>query len=387
MHVSDTSPVAEHCSVYALSDPSDSDLRRKCSHVHDEVCPHCRSLDAALKDIKEAAGNAKFHSDEERDECLHLFKSAQCAIHNWKCHQLRSVHQDQARLDALNGLNSESVMIVSDWAMKFLPQMYRESQADWFGKRGISWHISVAFRRFEGELQSQAFIHIIQSCSQDSLAVILMMQHTLGTLKREHPEITKAFLRQDNAGCYHSSSTILACPAIEKASGVKVVRLDFSDPQGGIGPADRLAATSKCHIRMYINEGHRVTTAQESKAALLSHGGLKGVRVAVVDSLDDSTAKSPQAIPGVSKLNNFEFTDGGLNCWRAYCIGQGRSCGTLKEISGDVFLPNLLCKLNKQLIVVHEKRTKVAGLSLLIFGYLSLHRFRLQMAPCSFLRW
>ncbi|CAB4024330.1 Hypothetical predicted protein [Paramuricea clavata] len=49
----------------------------------------------------------------------------------------------------------------------------------------------------------------------------------------------------DNAGCYHSAHTILSCPAIAKSVGMKIVRIDFSDPQGGKGAADRLAATCK----------------------------------------------------------------------------------------------------------------------------------------------
>ena len=51
---------------------------------------------------------------------------------------MRTVRQDQARIDILELLNEESILIVSDWAMKFLPQMYRESQQNWYGKRGIS---------------------------------------------------------------------------------------------------------------------------------------------------------------------------------------------------------------------------------------------------------
>lgn len=45
---------------------------------------------------------------------------------------------------------------------------------------------------------------------------------------------------------------------------------DFSDPQGGKGPCDRLAATCKLHIRVFINEGHDVTNTEEMKKALLS---------------------------------------------------------------------------------------------------------------------
>ena len=174
--------------------------------------------------------------------------------------------------------------------MKFLPQLYRESQQDWFGKRGISWHISVVFWRESGEIQSQAIIHIVQSCSQDSNAVVLMMQHVLKTLKTEHPEIVRVFLRQDNAGCYHCGNNVLACPTIEKSTGIKVAQIDFSDPQGGKGSADGLVATCKCHIRIYINEGHDVSTAEQIKEALLSHGGVEGVSVAVVPSVTENTS-------------------------------------------------------------------------------------------------
>ena len=65
-----------------------------------------------------------------------------------KAHRLRSVRQDKARTDILLDLDETSVLITQDWAMKFLPLKYRKS--DWFGKRGISWHISVVAWKKEG---------------------------------------------------------------------------------------------------------------------------------------------------------------------------------------------------------------------------------------------
>lgn len=256
---------------------------------------------------------------------MYLFTSAERAINLWKGHQLRSVRQDQARLDVIDLLEDEkTVYIVNDWAMKFLPRQYRESQSDWFGKKGISWHISVVFRRLNGQLQSQGFIHVIESCSQDSAAIVLIMQHVLKTVEAENPELVRAFFRQDNAGCYHSASTILACHYIEKTTNVKISRIDFSDPQGGKGSADRLAATCKCHIRLFINEGNDVTNAEEMKNALLSYGGIEGVRVAVIPCIDDSSITRLQKIPGISKLNNFEFKGGKIVAWRAYGVGKGK---------------------------------------------------------------
>ena len=72
--------------------------------------------------------------------------------------------------------------------------------------------------------------------------VVSEVRHTLQELKKEHPEITAACLRQDNAGCHHSVTMLAACKRME------VERVDLSDPQGGKGFCDRKAATIKAHV-------------------------------------------------------------------------------------------------------------------------------------------
>ena len=103
------------------------------------------------------------------------------------------MRQDQSRLQILQQLDTSSVFITQDWAMKYLPRKYRESQSDWYGKKGISCHISVAVRRRNDHLESQGRIHVIQNCSQGSCAVVAIMAHVLKTLKQENPEIQRAF--------------------------------------------------------------------------------------------------------------------------------------------------------------------------------------------------
>ena len=165
--------MADHCSVHALSDPSDKDFWQECDHQHDERCSQYDALDNVLVHKENLVHSAEFHNKEDKDEACYLCcKTSVNAIHSWKSHQLRSVHQDQARIDAINTLDEHSALIVSDWAMKFNPQRYRESQQDWFGKRGMSLHIAVGFRKIEGTLQSQSFVHLMQSSSQDSLTVV-----------------------------------------------------------------------------------------------------------------------------------------------------------------------------------------------------------------------
>ena len=264
--------------------------------------------------------------EDERDDLQFAFHQACQAIESWKAHQLRSLQQDKARTTILDGLDEKSVLITQDWAMKWLPQRYRETQADWFGKRGISWHISVVVRKVAGQLEQQTFVHIVEDCSQDATAVVQVLQHTLKALKAQHPEITHAALRQDNAGCYHGVVMLSACRLMGEATGIHVRRVDFSDPQGGKGPCDRRAATIKTHVRYYINEGHDVLTAHDFMEAMLPHGGVSGVRVALVSDIAD---KSEQEVAGrwegINSYNNFLYQEGFVTVWKAYNIGQGKT--------------------------------------------------------------
>ncbi|KAK3738101.1 hypothetical protein QZH41_013835, partial [Actinostola sp. cb2023] len=323
VHVSSSSAVADHCSTYALSDVKESRFSSSCNHVHDKTCSQCEDLTHVLRDTQ--AVLVKDDVTLEEDELVDLRYTCQQAvqdIHSWKAHQLRSTRQDMARLDVLKSLDASSVLITNDWAMKFLPQKYRESQAEWFAKRGISWHISVVLRVIDGDMQTQTFVHVVENCSQDASVVIRIIEHILRTLKEENDNITEAYLRQDNAGCYHSAVTLASCCFMKTKTGIRVSRVDFSDPQSGKGPCDRKAATIKAHVRRFINEGHDVSTAQQFRNSILSSGGVPGVRVALVDAANLSD--TPVKWDGISLQSNFQYFEGKITVWRAYNIGCGK---------------------------------------------------------------
>ena len=88
--------------------------------------------------------------------------------------------------------------------------------SEFFGKRGRSWHISavVTHSQEEGKCQVECFVHLFLTCEQNSFAVMSVIEHLLNTIKIEYPSINKAFLRSDNAGCYHSGPLILSLPYI-----------------------------------------------------------------------------------------------------------------------------------------------------------------------------
>ena len=263
---------------------------------------------------------AKNLEQDEFDELTFLVGKAIEAVNSWKAHQLRVVHQDQARLDVIDKLCKSKVLITQDFAMKFLPMQFREAQNDFFGKRGLSWHITVVLRRSAaGQLKSQSFIHILEKSLQDSRAVVPIMAHVLTCLKKQHPEIAEAYYRQDNAECYHSALTVLASKVISERSGIVIKQMDFSDPQGDKGSADRKSA----HVKAFINQGNSVTTEKEFEKAILSRGGIKGVRVTLADTTIFNPFNAPK-LTGISQLNNFTFSEEGVVARRAYDIGEGK---------------------------------------------------------------
>ena len=234
VHVSQSSTVAYHCRSFALSDAKEPSFQATCDPDHSDVCRCCATMASTLNDIEEGlVVQSQNMTSNTKEELVFRVKNAKTAILAWKSHLLRSVNQDGARVQLLEAIDESSVLIVQDWAMKYLPRKYRESQTDWFGKRGIPWYLTVATKREEGELQMLTFAHIFKSFSQDSSAVLAVMADVIWQLKIAILGLKIVYYRQDNACCYHCGATLVCAAAFGHEEGVKIRRLDFSDPQGG----------------------------------------------------------------------------------------------------------------------------------------------------------
>ena len=82
-----------------------------------------------------------------KEEIIHDVDTTLPKLDEWKAHILRAAHQDSAKRDIIDHLSTRQVLLIMDWAMKFLPASFRETQRDWFGKKGKSWHVTVAVTR------------------------------------------------------------------------------------------------------------------------------------------------------------------------------------------------------------------------------------------------
>ena len=162
---------------------------------------------------------------------------------------LRTFQQDIARQDALNALNNETILVINDWALKLLPMKYRETQSEFFGKRGMNWHFSAVVhssdhpdcKPTECEYQIHSYIAVFYSCKQDWFSVSCILEEVLSTVRSDNSALLSTI---------HSTS---------KRSAIEVVRYDFSDPQAGKDLCDQRIAP--CSGIMW----QRITTYRQPK--------------------------------------------------------------------------------------------------------------------------
>ena len=156
--------------------------------------------------------------------------------------------------------------------MKFLQLRYREKQSDWYGKRGLSWHISsVVSRSKSNTTEVISYAHLFDQCTQNWYAVTSILEDLLKQLKVKNPLLQKVHLRSDEAGCYHNSSLVTAVRDVAKGVGVEVHSYHYSEPQSGKDIRDRILCPMKSSIRAYCNKGHDVLPAVDMRDALTQH--------------------------------------------------------------------------------------------------------------------
>ena len=113
------------------------------------------------------------------------------------------------------------------------------------------------------------FAHMFKSATQDSSAVLAVVDDVLKQLKTVAPQITEIYLRADSAGCYHAATTLLGLKQLATKHAINLAQFDFSDPQGGKGSCDRKAASLKNKMKVYLNSGHDIETPEQMKQGII----------------------------------------------------------------------------------------------------------------------
>jgi hypothetical protein len=218
----------DHCKRYALSDAQNRAFEVECDHPHGTECSQCKLLKSTLTSIQTQVNSlsGQLYGQEQKEDMLYDIKLATDMVLEWKAHILKAQNQDQVKQDALRSLDNNTVLVIMDWAMKFTQRKYREKQSELYGKHGLNLHVSciISTSYTEHDLKVASYVHLFDSCAQDWYAVLFIVTHLLKTAKATKPQITKAYLRSDEAGCYHNNNLIASVSEIGKHVGIRILR-------------------------------------------------------------------------------------------------------------------------------------------------------------------
>ncbi|CAC5397246.1 unnamed protein product [Mytilus coruscus] len=215
-------------------------------------------------------------------------------------------------------LKNGEVMVVMDWAMKFPPLLFREKQSDWFGQKGLNWHVTVCiFNDSENQLKHRTYVHVMDCVKQDWYSV--------------------------------------AC--------VNIQRYDFSESQDGKSYCDAKIAHIRGKLRKYVSNGGNISRSKDMKKALDDGDGVPGCHIAHVEIPQPADQFTLQRkIKGITKISNVQFEDyGQIKYWRNYNVGVGHilsitpvNLESTINIFSDFKVP---CKDTRNILAAREKQT------------------------------
>ncbi|PFX16736.1 hypothetical protein AWC38_SpisGene18980 [Stylophora pistillata] len=233
-----------------------------------------------------------FDGVEKKEDLKHDHGEAREAILQWKAHIIGTKNQERAKQNLLASLRKNAFLIFMYWAMKFIQLKYREKQSEWFGNRGINWHvISVITRNAEdNDLEIMLNVYLFESCAKTGTRFAQFWKTFSVTSNRSSPSLT---------------------------------RYDFSEPQSGKDVCDRIISPMKWEICRYCNEGHKILTAADMHEALKVRQ-VKGSSVAVCELVSEREELRIKRINNFSFFHNFANEKGGLRFSEAYEVGKGK---------------------------------------------------------------
>ena len=116
-------------------------------------------------------------------------------------------------------------MITLDWKMKFLAYLFRESQAEFFGKKGIPWH-GVMFA-YAGEDEDHHFNveyidQIMYAGKEDGHNTLQALVLAVNSFKASHADKDWCFVITDGGPCYSGSEFARGLATLHDLTGMQV---------------------------------------------------------------------------------------------------------------------------------------------------------------------
>ena len=178
---------------------------------------------------------------------------------------MRDTQQKKAREYAFANIKENIAFWFRDFCQKVVPVKFRESQQDYYGKKGISIHVAVFLIKQQNLLKQHLYFTVIQRCEH-------RISDTLNLADVVY-----------NAGSYHRNYCLEVLYNICKNKNIRFLRYDYNEPCCDKEQCNRESAGAKSLLRSFVDADNDMTTANDICKGLRYGFGLKNALVGVIE--------------------------------------------------------------------------------------------------------
>ena len=181
----------------------------------------------------------------------------------------------------MSGLAEDEFLIITDWKMKLLMLLYRESMSSFFGKRGISLlGFAVVRKNPDEEYKIEFHDYITDDTCEDSIAVMAAISGLLKMLEINHEFDGKTKFRvySDSAGCFSSNALLHFLSKTSTTTRFICIESAISEAGEGKTFLDAHFSYLKAFLENSVLEGKGsmdVIDAETAAKALSRNNGIK----------------------------------------------------------------------------------------------------------------
>ena len=242
----------------------------------------------------------------------------EASLYRYISHKVREKHQknEMLRLYKDTIANPSKIVVVIDHKQKILSEVYRESQAAYFSKKGMSllgtMELHTTFNETNLQIEFCDFI-IDGSSTQDAEQVQQLLVAIVHRIKNRYPMVKEILIQSDNAACFSNSLNLSFIfnmnikNILEKLPIIS--RWIFSEAQTGKTRLDSHFSYVNLQLSKYVNSNNKIDEPLDIYKAFQFATGITNTACVLVD-IKNSNAKEITKIKtklGVRSIHDIIF--------------------------------------------------------------------------------
>ena len=334
-HLQDCSKTASHCITFMLGGQGKHSMEcgEGCAG-HPLRCGDCeqmwtipRRVHELVQGVNEEAGLIA----QEREDNEWVARKFENSLLHYVRHLVRLRHEAKNLPRALESLRDDPthLVVVCDWKMRWLFHVYREAQAQFFGKAGVVWHgcMLMSLRKDEQDIDVEYVDGLSDDRGENAPETIGQIYIALVRYMRrresEDRPIKSITLFTDGAGCYKGKYFILTLLEMVGWLNDKFPNWDIQIKEQFCGEAGGNKTSLDGHFGVAGEVAKRAVASgtQDAVDAPTLGAALKGVKNADVILVDGNPHNVPimevrkDALVGISHMayRQIHYEDEGIS--------------------------------------------------------------------------